>query len=130
MGKEMRACCRERVPGMRGRSASCAVSTAGSALGRSQHLGISLVLAIAGTLAALAIARLVGSTLTADVGVGLLTGGALANLVDRGANGSVTDLLLIGTNRGTVFKIADIAFLIGAALTTRAMRHCPQAARL
>lgn len=50
--------------------------------------------------------------------LGAILGGALGNLVDRIAQGSVTDFidLGVGTLRWPVFNVADIAIVAGGAL--------------
>ncbi len=53
---------------------------------------------------------------------GLILGGALANIVDRLADGVVTDFIQVGTF--PVFNLADSAITIGAAmLLERALRE-------
>jgi signal peptidase II len=65
---------------------------------------------------------------SAIVGVGLIAGGALGNLIDRAHNGTVTDFLHVhrGAFDWPAFNVADIAVTCGALLfafskpTTRA----------
>ena len=58
-----------------------------------------------------------------QLAVGLIVGGAAANLLDRVAFGAVTDFIDVaigGPDRGVVLNPADIALVVGAALLTAA----------
>lgn len=62
----------------------------------------------------------------AAVPLGLMLGGALANLLDRWADSRVTDVLDvgIGTTRWPVFNLADTALTLGViGLLARALRE-------
>jgi signal peptidase II len=52
------------------------------------------------------------------VGLSLICGGALGNLIDRVTTGSVVDFIEVGTRRWTfpVFNLADSAVTVGVAL--------------
>jgi signal peptidase II len=57
------------------------------------------------------------------IALGLLAGGAAANLIDRVAFGGVTDFIdfaFVGSRGGVVLNPADIALLLGLVLMTRA----------
>jgi signal peptidase II len=64
-----------------------------------------------------AIARRVRA-MPARVGLGLIAGGALSNLADRLAAGSVVDFLYLelGPLHTGVFNVADVAIVVGGAL--------------
>lgn len=71
-------------------------------------LGATAVVAV--TVAALAWRGVLGSPLPA----GLITGGALANVIDRATGGSVVDFLDVG--RWPTFNMADVFLVGGIAL--------------
>ena len=52
------------------------------------------------------------------LGVGLLVGGGVSNLIDRIVSGSVIDFMNIGIGklRTGVFNVADVAIMLGAGL--------------
>ena len=55
---------------------------------------------------------------SAIIAIGLITGGALGNLIDRAHNGTVTDFLHVhrGAFDWPAFNVADIAVTCGAIL--------------
>ena len=73
-------------------------------------------------LVALAWARTSGN-LAGDVGLGLLVGGCLGNLVDRAANGAVRDFLV---GPFIVFNVADVAIVLGLTLYWIGRRSTPR----
>jgi signal peptidase II len=62
---------------------------------------------------------------SATIGIGLLTGGALGNLIDRAHNGTVTDFLHLhrGAFDWPAFNVADIAVTCGAILFMLSKPH-------
>jgi signal peptidase II len=98
------------------------VENAGSALGLMQGLSVWVLLAIAGlALVPLYARRFSGVPALGGLAVGLQTGGALGNLVDRIASGSVTDFIELAG--AVVFNPADVALVAGMVLALECMRR-------
>jgi signal peptidase II len=94
---------------------AAALGIAGSDL-----LSAALALSIGLLLIQLIVARHQRDT---PIALGLLAGGAAANLIDRVAFGGVTDFIdfaFVGSRGGVVLNPADIALLLGLVLMTRA----------
>lgn len=90
---------------------------AGSALGYAQGWQLWLILAVVGLLVIpLYGFRLYGRGKLARFALGLQTGGAAGNLLDRLALGGATDMLTVGS--GLVWNLADIALLAGTVIAT------------
>jgi signal peptidase II len=78
--------------------------------------GSTAVEVVAAAIGILALAAVLWRTAPADldlIGIGLLSGGALGNLIDRVSAGAVRDFLV---GPGFLFNLADIALLTGAGV--------------
>jgi lipoprotein signal peptidase len=98
---------------------------AGSVLGFAQRSPIWIIVALAGIGLCVGLERLIARSSTAFA-LGLLLGGAVANTTQRLTSGSVADYVHFGMARIDVaFNLADLALLLGAVLTTRAIAQLP-----
>jgi lipoprotein signal peptidase len=99
------------------------VANSGSALGFAQGNPIWILVALFGVIAAIAITCAAPTT---AAGVALMSGGAAANTLQRLTLHGVTDYIQVGTTQlGLAFNLADVALIVGAALTTRALLPHP-----
>ena len=88
-----------------------------------------------GLLALVSVAALIGLVMfavtlpeihrLARIGVALVVGGALGNLIDRLAHGVVVDFVSVGlgTFRTGIFNLADVAITLGVVLVALHDRH-------
>ena len=58
-----------------------------------------------------------GAKSVEKVGVSLLLGGAMGNLIDRFVNGEVTDFIYIKYKKAPIFNYADLSALMGVLVT-------------
>ncbi len=86
-----------------------------------------LVAALGGLLISVYARRLRQPGWDAAVGVGLQTGGALGNLVDRLVYGRVTDFVDLG--RGPIFNLGDVALAVGMGWAIGLLLQARRAAR-
>jgi lipoprotein signal peptidase len=93
---------------------------AGSALGAAQGLWVWTLLAAMGLGVAVSLRRHSDDRPWLRVSIGLMAGGAVANLLDRVIFGRVTDFLSFvwNANRGLAVNVADLALLVGTIATT------------
>jgi signal peptidase II len=93
---------------------------AGSALGAAQGLWVWTLLAALGLGLAVSLRRHSDGRPGLLLSIGLMVGGAMANLLDRLIFGHVTDFLSFAwsANRGLAVNVADLALLLGTAFAT------------
>jgi signal peptidase II len=100
------------------------LENAGSALGFLQGMLVWVFVAMLGMVLLMIYGRrILGAGWIAAIAIGLQAGGALSNLVDRVAFGSVTDFIDIGV--GIAFNPADMALLTGMLLAFQAAQRQP-----
>ena len=95
-------------------------------LGGGNRFALALVMLVVLAGCARPVLRRVYAGTLPPVAAGLLFGGAIANLIDRAALGSVRDFIVIG--HAIVVNVADVAVVIGLvlyALAPRAARPIP-----
>lgn len=85
----------------------------GLVMGAASDLGAVPIIVVTGLIAVVVVVMVVRGGVTVAPG-GLLIGGAVANVLDRVADGRVTDLVQIGAS--PVFNLADVSILSGFLL--------------
>jgi len=82
------------------------------------HVGLGVVAAIALIALGIAAARTRPDQGTRRIAFALIAGGALGNLIDRVANGNVTDFVRwhVHSHIWPIFNVADAVLVIGVAL--------------